>query len=46
MTLRALVSAEDAPRLWELRCRVREHLLAFVHGQGSARSAAEATTHS
>jgi small-conductance mechanosensitive channel len=42
VTLRALVSAEDAPRLWELRCRVREHLLAFVQAQVSARSAAHA----
>jgi small-conductance mechanosensitive channel len=42
VTLRALVSAADALRLWELRCRVREHLLAFVHAQVSARSAAPA----
>jgi small-conductance mechanosensitive channel len=46
VTLRALVSAEDAPRLWELRCRVREHLLGFVHGHVNARPATEATTHS
>jgi hypothetical protein len=30
MRLRALVSAEDAPRLWDLRCLVREHLVAWV----------------
>jgi small-conductance mechanosensitive channel len=43
VTVRALVSAADAPRLWELRCRVREHLLSFVQAQVSARSAAPAT---
>lgn len=42
VTLRALVSAADAARLWELRCRVREHLLAFVQAQVRARSAAPA----
>jgi small-conductance mechanosensitive channel len=30
-TLRALVSAENASKLWDLRCRVREELIAFVH---------------
>jgi len=30
MQVRALVSAADAGRLWSLRCRVREGLLAFV----------------
>jgi small-conductance mechanosensitive channel len=30
VTLRALVSAEDAARLWDLRCRVREYLAVFV----------------
>jgi len=30
-TLRALVSAKDAPQLWDLRCSVRERLIAFVH---------------
>ncbi len=40
VTLRALVSAADAPRLWELRCRVRENLLGFVQAQVSARGAA------
>ncbi len=40
VTLRALVSAADAPRLWELRCRVRENLLAFVQAHVSARSSA------
>ena len=29
-TLRALVSASDADRLWNLRCNVRERLIAFV----------------
>ena len=38
VTLRALVSAADAPRLWELRCRVREHLLALRPGAGRARA--------
>lgn len=28
--LRALVSAADAPQLWDLRCEVREHLVAWV----------------
>src|SRR5262249_26505491 len=27
--LRALVSATDAPRLWDLRCEIREHLVAW-----------------
>jgi small-conductance mechanosensitive channel len=30
VTLRALVSARDASTLWDLRCNVRERLLAFV----------------
>jgi small-conductance mechanosensitive channel len=30
LTVRALVSATDAARLWDLRCRVREYLAAFV----------------
>jgi small-conductance mechanosensitive channel len=30
-TLRALVSAHDAGALWDLRCNVRERLLAFLH---------------
>jgi hypothetical protein len=37
LTLRALVSAEDASRLWDLRCRVREYLAAFVRAQTMAR---------
>jgi len=37
LTLRALVSAEDAARLWDLRCRVREYLAAFVQAQAAAR---------
>lgn len=28
--LRALVSAADADKLWDLRCRVREHLIHFL----------------
>jgi small-conductance mechanosensitive channel len=31
LTLRAMVSADDAARLWDLRCRVREYLAIFVH---------------
>jgi len=31
LTLRALVSAGDAKRLWDLRCSVREKLVEFVH---------------
>jgi small-conductance mechanosensitive channel len=42
ITLRALVSAEDATRLWDLRCRVRERLLAFVHASRSEQAAARA----
>ncbi len=30
MRLRVLVSAPDASRCWDLRCRVREHLLAWI----------------
>jgi small-conductance mechanosensitive channel len=30
VTLRALVSAENASKLWDLRCNIRERLLAFV----------------
>ncbi len=30
VTLRALVSASDASRLWDLRCNVRERLILFV----------------
>jgi small-conductance mechanosensitive channel len=37
VTLRALVSAEDASRLWDLRCSVRERLLAFVHSKEGGR---------
>jgi small-conductance mechanosensitive channel len=33
VTLRALVSAKDASKLWDLRCNVRERLLVFVHAQ-------------
>ncbi len=45
VTLRALVSAADATRLWELRCRVREHLLAFVQAHVGARNAARRPSH-
>lgn len=34
--LRALVSAADAPSLWDLRCLVRERLVAFVWGHQRA----------
>jgi small-conductance mechanosensitive channel len=30
--IRALVSSTDASRSWDLRCAVREHLLAFLQG--------------
>jgi hypothetical protein len=30
MQLRALVSAADAPKLWDLRCFVREHLVTWL----------------
>ncbi len=41
VTLRALVSAEDAGRLWDLRCRVREYLVAFVVADSLARRSDE-----
>ncbi|MEQ4301880.1 mechanosensitive ion channel domain-containing protein [Plantactinospora sp. B6F1] len=31
--LRALVSAADAPKLWDLRCLVREHLVGWLRDQ-------------
>ncbi|WP_329109209.1 mechanosensitive ion channel family protein [Micromonospora sp. NBC_01699] len=31
--VRALVSAADAPSLWDLRCLVREHLVAWIRDQ-------------
>jgi len=31
LTLRALVSADDAANLWNLKCRVREYLAVFCH---------------
>ena len=31
MHLRALVSAPDAPTLWDLRCLVRERLIGWIH---------------
>lgn len=39
VTLRATVSAEDASKLWDLRCRVREHLVAFVYKVVQSRTA-------
>lgn len=36
-TLRAVVSASDADRLWTLRCNVRERLVAFVHSLESGK---------
>lgn len=32
MQVRILVSAGDASRAWDLRCRVREALVAYIHG--------------
>jgi small-conductance mechanosensitive channel len=32
-TLRVLVSADDASKLWDLRCKVRERLLAFLQAE-------------
>jgi small-conductance mechanosensitive channel len=37
VTLRALVSAKDASSLWDLRCNVRERLLAFVHAHDNGK---------
>ncbi len=31
--LRALVSARNAPQSWDLRCEIREKLLAFIREQ-------------
>jgi len=33
VTLRALASAKDAPTLWNLRCEIREKLVAYVREQ-------------
>lgn len=33
MELRALVSAEDAPTAWDLRCKVREELIEWLQSQ-------------
>jgi small-conductance mechanosensitive channel len=42
LTVRALVSAPDAPTLWDLRCMAREHLARCVRGQrAQPRSRAE-----
>ncbi len=43
VTLRAIVSAEDAERLWDLRCRVRERLLEFTHPAAPASAFAPAS---
>ncbi len=40
LTLRAVVSAEDAQRLWDLRCRVREYLAAFAYAHALAKRGA------
>ena len=40
--LRALVSAADAPALWDLRCLVRERLVAYVWQHQRGRAAAGA----
>jgi small-conductance mechanosensitive channel len=37
VTLRALVSAADSSRLFDLRCRVREALVAFIHAHVQSR---------
>jgi len=42
LTLRALVSAGDAKRLWDLRCNVREKLVAFAHPSTAAKAAGTA----
>jgi hypothetical protein len=47
MRVRALVSAVDAPHLWDLRCFVREHLVAWIrdhHPQALPRLRAEIGT--
>jgi small-conductance mechanosensitive channel len=47
MRVRALVSAADAPRLWDLRCFVREHLVTWMrhhHPTALARVRAEMTS--
>lgn len=35
VTLRALASAQDAPTLWNLRCEIREKLVAYIRDQYS-----------
>jgi hypothetical protein len=35
VTIRALVSAIDAPTLWDLRCLARENLVAWIRDQGA-----------
>ncbi|GAA2583826.1 mechanosensitive ion channel [Dactylosporangium fulvum] len=47
MQLRALVSAIDAPRLWDLRCFVREHMVCWLrdtHPAALPRMRAEMTS--
>jgi hypothetical protein len=36
MELRVLVSATDSGKLWDLRCELREKLIAFLHANYSA----------
>jgi hypothetical protein len=33
VTLRAIASAKDAPTLWDLRCEIREKLVAYIREQ-------------
>ncbi|WP_432836612.1 mechanosensitive ion channel family protein [Dactylosporangium sp. CA-092794] len=47
MQIRALVSASDAPKLWDLRCFVREHLVSWLrdaHPAALPRVRAEVTS--
>lgn len=44
LELRALMSADDAPKLWDLRCEVREQLVAYLqqhHPEALPRTRAE-----
>ncbi len=45
MTLRAIVSADDADKLWDLRCNVREHMLGFINAYDDGKHLAH-TRHS
>jgi small-conductance mechanosensitive channel len=42
VTLRALVSARNASALWDLRCNIRERLLAFIHAHEDGKYLARA----